>query len=166
MHCETATFLSDLSIVHGDLIHILLPQEKREEEMNTLSKIKKPEQPDDNKTSAQSSTCEAPSSSASTSNNYSAVASHHDGASTSGLGASGITEECMECSCDDDEAIQDIEVNRYLNEPMLVCDSTSNSVPQALQNVYEEAGVETMNEAACVLLHVLMSESGFSSAVS
>ena len=61
----------------------------------------------------------------------------------------------------DKDAIMDSEVNRYLREPVLVRDSCGDTIPQNLVQAYERAGVHKMSEALCVLLHVLMSESGF-----
>ena len=66
----------------------------------------------------------------------------------------------------DNEAIQDGEVNRYLSEPMLIQDSTDQRVPQPLQSVYEQASVGSECDAIFVVLHVLMTETGFSTQVS
>ena len=49
----------------------------------------------------------------------------------------------------------------YLNEPILVRESTSNSVPQTLALVYSSSAATNQHEALCVGMHVLMLETGF-----
>lgn len=57
------------------------------------------------------------------------------------------------------EALQ--QINRYLNEPMLCRDATVLSVPASLQQAYVDVDVRSRADAVCVLLHVLMTECGY-----
>ncbi|XP_064632974.1 F-box only protein 7-like [Lineus longissimus] len=62
---------------------------------------------------------------------------------------------------DVEETVTDPEVNRYLSEPMLCRDSTRDQVPQRLVLLYQDAGVQNVADALCVVLHLLMLETGY-----
>ena len=66
---------------------------------------------------------------------------------------------------DQDEAIKDSEVNRYLREPMLVQDCSEHAVTQTLHSVYDRSMPQSPHEAVCVVLHVLMMETRFQAQV-
>jgi hypothetical protein len=61
----------------------------------------------------------------------------------------------------EENASSDPEVNRYLSEPMLCRDSTREQVPQRLVMLYQDAGVQNVSDTVCVVLHLLMLETGF-----
>lgn len=65
----------------------------------------------------------------------------------------------------DGEAIRDAMSNQYLNEPMFIRDSTSMAVPQTLRTIVERGDVENCHDALCTVLHLLMLEAGFRSLV-
>ena len=65
----------------------------------------------------------------------------------------------------DGEAIRDAMSNQYLNEPMFIRDSTSMAVPQSLRTIVERGDVENCHDALCTVLHLLMLEAGFRSLV-
>ena len=48
-----------------------------------------------------------------------------------------------------------------MNEPMLVGESSAGCVPQTLVSLYKPAQVTSVHEALFVVLHLLMTESGF-----
>ena len=62
---------------------------------------------------------------------------------------------------EDPDAIQDAEVNKYLREPIQVCESTPNQVPQQLQILYNACRPQTECDALIVVLNLLMMETGF-----
>lgn len=63
-----------------------------------------------------------------------------------------------------DKSATDVEVNFYLNEPMLIRESTDNSLPQNVVRLYGEAGPKSSFGAMAVLLKVLMNELGYTAA--
>ena len=63
---------------------------------------------------------------------------------------------------EDEDCIQDKFVNRYLNEPMLIRDSTAEQVPQTLRGAFSRvANVQKSHQAVVPVLHVIMTEVGF-----
>lgn len=62
----------------------------------------------------------------------------------------------------DDEGLADVvEVNRYLNEPMLIRESTDKLLPRSLVKFYDELKASGSFRASAVLLKVLMNELGY-----
>ena len=54
------------------------------------------------------------------------------------------------------------EVNKYLQLPMLLRDTTDEAVPESLIIAYQKSNPQSGHEALAVLIHVLMIESNFS----
>ena len=58
-------------------------------------------------------------------------------------------------------SLEDPEVNRCLQEPLLCRESSSNAVPVLLRDLYQSARCVTMADALWVVVHTLMMEVGF-----
>lgn len=52
-------------------------------------------------------------------------------------------------------------VNRYLNEPVLVCESSENQLPQTVLSAYALCQPASSTLAVFVVINILMSELGF-----
>ena len=75
------------------------------------------------------------------------------------------TDNPNELRVQDNEAIHDAESSRCLNEPMFIRDSTRVAVPQTLRSIVESGVIENAHDALCCILHLLMLEAGFRSLV-
>ena len=155
--------LSDSGLVHGDAIYVMIPP---------------------------GATCNISPSSSSTSQQLGAEASGSTSASSSKVEVNASseqsTESCNDCNidqgssetmmaCGDADAGQDdaaimqtdegmadvVEINRYLNEPMLIRESTEKSLPQSLVKLYGELKEPGSFRALAVVLKVLMNEVGY-----
>ena len=58
-------------------------------------------------------------------------------------------------------SLEDPEVNRCLQEPLLCRESSSSAVPVLLRDLYQSARCVTMADALWVVVHTLMMEVGF-----
>ena len=58
-------------------------------------------------------------------------------------------------------SLEDPEVNRCLQEPLLCRESSSNAVPVLLRDLYQSARCVTIADALWVVVHALMMEVGF-----
>ena len=56
-----------------------------------------------------------------------------------------------------------LQARDLMNEPMLVGESSAGCLPQTLVSLYKQAQVTSVHEALFVVLHLLMTESGFES---
>lgn len=158
---EEASTLSDAGLVHGDTIYVMIPP---------------------------GVTCNISPSSSSSSQQVSDEASCSTSSSSSevGIGANraqiaeshndcnvdkGSSETMMACgdtnvvpddvAMQTDEGIADVEVNRYLNEPMLIRESTNKALPQSLVKLYDQLKAPGSFRAVAVVLKVLMNELGY-----
>lgn len=157
---EEDSTLSDAGLVHGDTIYVMIPP---------------------------GVTCNISLSSSSTSQQMDEAASCSMSSSLSEVRVGANSEQIVESHCDcnldqgrsetmmacgdadvvqDDVTMQtdeglDVEINRYLNEPMLIRESTESSLPQSLVKLYDEVNAPGSFRALAVLLKVLMNELGY-----
>lgn len=155
---EEDSTLSDAGLVHGDTIYVMIPPGVT---CNiSLSSSSTSQQMDE------AASCSMNSSSAEVrvgANSEQVAESHND------LGQAS-SETMMACGdadvVQDDVTMQtdeglDVEINRYLNEPMLIREATESSLPQSLVKLYDEVHAPGSFRALAVLLKVLMNELGY-----
>lgn len=155
---EEDSTLSDAGLVHGDTIYVMIPPGVT---CNiSLSSSSTSQKMDE------AGSCSMSSSSAEVrvgANSEQVAESHND------LGQAS-SETMMACGdadvVQDDVTMQtdeglDVEINRYLNEPMLIREATESSLPQSLVKLYDEVNAPGSFRALAVLLKVLMNELGY-----
>ncbi|XP_019636359.1 PREDICTED: F-box only protein 7-like [Branchiostoma belcheri] len=199
--------LSDLGIVSGDLIHILLPAADPQPSTNhnthpqaqDHSSPEHPQAPTNHRARDHSSPDQASglrgetddtkkAKNAATCGNDAKPANQEDTSTSDSVQADTLVkedekesvlmdkeEESADNNGDDKGLEMDVEeegaeslsmegagVGGVPSEPMLCREATVDSVPLVLQQVYRANDVRSRHDALCVVLHVLMMESGFS----
>ncbi len=166
---DGSTCLKELGIVSGDLI-IVLPNNPVAETNNGANQAaaqrkaahnacnEMEAKPMDTSEPKQNS----PSAKPTTSVDYDGALCAAGPSSSSAAGAADTMMQLEE----DGECIQDAEVNKYLCEPLSVRESTADTVPQTLDRHYRDNPIHNVHDAAVILLHVLMLETGYDISVS
>jgi len=163
--------LVDLDIVSGDLIHVLLPQgHPQRQEKLTVSKVTSSTSHTTQQAVLPVNTDGACSSDSkikvSHSQSVDSIRSDSAMSTTSEVCINGVIQGDPAATdtplvTDVDDTVMDAEVNRYLNEPILIRDSTANNLPQCLLAAHSNLKPLNNHEAVTVVLHLLMTELGY-----
>ncbi|XP_059177530.1 F-box only protein 7-like isoform X2 [Physella acuta] len=152
--------LSEIGIVSGDLLHIM--------GTNITQNNERPPEPTRNRPQPLASyTSDTALSSVLTTGQISVTTSTTDPStsqlSTPLLSTHNIQSE-MEVNVVKNSSptpVIDADVNRYLQEPLVIRESTATQVPTLLHQLYTSANCSSTNDALWVVLHAIMLEAGF-----
>ncbi|CAG5120246.1 unnamed protein product [Candidula unifasciata] len=153
--------LDAFGIVSGDLLHIIgsnlsqAVQVGHEEQINNRVQPLAPYSNHDSATSHQTQTILVDP------RERSPVSSSSSRSRTSGVDVNNAMDVSTDKHIDQHDLSTVSDINRYMQEPLVIRESTEHQVPVLLSQLYSSAGCSSDTDALWVAVHTLMLESGF-----